>query len=251
MTKWISTNGRPSNGALALSQQAGFKRLRTGRGVKSGDTIINWGSGKVLPDAVLAMINRRVRITHVQGHANVVLASNKLDAFRVFAANNIQTVEWTADQAVAAAWKADRKTVVVRNKLTGHSGDGILIIEKDSDAAVPRAPLYTKYLFKVKEFRVHVVNGAAIDVQRKIRDPDREPTDWKVRSHDNGFIYAREGLEQVEAREQLAIRAVAALGLDFGAVDIIESKDGQFYVLEVNTAPGLEGQTLANYAAAF
>lgn len=35
-----------------------------------------------------------------------------------------------------------------------------------------------------------------------------------------------------------ALLAVQALGLDFGAVDLIVGKDGGVYVLEVNTAPG-------------
>jgi glutathione synthase/RimK-type ligase-like ATP-grasp enzyme len=42
-----------------------------------------------------------------------------------------------------------------------------------------------------------------------------------------------------------------ALGLDFGAVDIIQDDGGNFYVLEVNTAPGLEGQTIKSYAEGF
>ena len=48
----------------------------------------------------------------------------------------------------------------------------------------------------------------------------------------------------------MGIDAVSALGLDFGAVDIIEDADGKLYVLEVNTAPGLEGQTLTLMAEA-
>jgi D-alanine-D-alanine ligase-like ATP-grasp enzyme len=52
-------------------------------------------------------------------------------------------------------------------------------------------------------------------------------------------------------RDQLSVEAVAALGLDFGAVDIIEDKEGNFYVLEINTAPGLEGHTVTSYAKAF
>lgn len=36
-------------------------------------------------------------------------------------------------------------------------------------------------------------------------------------------------------------------GLDFGAVDIVESREGNAAVLEVNTSPSLEGQTLDSY----
>jgi len=46
--------------------------------------------------------------------------------------------------------------------------------------------------------------------------------------------------------------AIAALGLDFGAVDIIWNNHYQLAtVLEVNTAPGLEGQTITDYANYF
>ena len=45
--------------------------------------------------------------------------------------------------------------------------------------------------------------------------------------------------------------AIKALGLDFGAVDIIYNEaEDQHYVLEVNTAPGLEGTTLQKYTEA-
>ena len=53
-------------------------------------------------------------------------------------------------------------------------------------------------------------------------------------------------------RDTIAVNAVKALGLDFGAVDIIyNEKENQYYVLEVNTAPGLEGTTLIKYAERF
>jgi D-alanine-D-alanine ligase-like ATP-grasp enzyme len=40
--------------------------------------------------------------------------------------------------------------------------------------------------------------------------------------------------------------------LDFGAVDIIyNAKRNECYVLEVNTAPGLEGTTVEKYATKF
>ena len=49
----------------------------------------------------------------------------------------------------------------------------------------------------------------------------------------------------------LAIDSVAALRLDFGAVDIIWNKrHDRYYTLEVNTAPGLEGTTLERYSNA-
>lgn len=241
---WIYTGDRPSNGAKELAAQEGFLRLRQHRlfKVKPNDVVINWGTSTMLEMPMLNKWN------------SVKIASNKLDAFSMFELNSVNCVPWTTDKAVVLSWCLDGSTVVGRSKLTGHSGDGIFIIEKGSVATlndIQDAPLYTKYVFKTKEFRVHVVNGKVIDTQQKIKDPDREVVTWKVRSHDNGFIFARNGIVDNAGRDELAVLAVSSLGLDFGAVDLIEDKKGQFYVLEVNSAPGLEGQTIDNYAKAF
>lgn len=76
--------------------------------------------------------------------------------------------------------------------------------------------------------------------------------DYQVRNHANGWIYARDAIDEPNAMvlEQAKL-AITALGLDFGAVDIIWNQHRQMaYVLEVNTAPGLEGTTLIKYADA-
>ena len=47
---------------------------------------------------------------------------------------------------------------------------------------------------------------------------------------------------------KLAVDCVNHIGLDFGAVDIIyNNRDDVCYLLEVNTAPGLQGTTLEKY----
>ena len=51
--------------------------------------------------------------------------------------------------------------------------------------------------------------------------------------------------------KEAAVKAVNSLGLDFGAVDICEDEEGNPYVFEVNTAPGIEGTTVEKYHTAF
>jgi hypothetical protein len=236
---WITTDGRPSNGAKALASQPGFRRLRSnGKPPKPNDLIINWGSTKLV-------FNDRL-LNHPLA---VERASNKLKAFIDMEAGGVQTVEWTQFKGLAQDWADENHVVVCRTVLTGHSGHGISIVDKKQ--LVPDAPLYTKYVFKDKEFRVHVVNNQVIDTQRKIKDPNREVLDWKVRSHENGFMYVRGNILPDIIRDELAIQTVTVLNLDFGAVDIIQDKHGKYYVLEVNTAPGLEGKTVELYAEAF
>ena len=143
MTIWVHTNGRPSNGAKALASQPGFKRCITGKGIKFDDVLLNWGSSK---DIQTAKDCGRT-YNYVIG---VRAAASKLLCFELLKGSNVKTVEWTTDQAVAQQWVSEEFTVVARQKLTGHSGDGIIIVEKGEP--VPEAPLYTKYIFKDKEF---------------------------------------------------------------------------------------------------
>ena len=96
--------------------------------------------------------------------------------------------------------------------------------------------------------------GAVVDIQRKARKRDvaDDAVNWQVRNLDGGFIFAREGVVEAPEASEEALKAVAALGLDFGAVDIMyNARENKYYVLEVNTAPGLAGTTLEGYAKRF
>ena len=66
-------------------------------------------------------------------------------------------------------------------------------------------------------------------------------------------MFCRNNLE-IANRDELVKQAVLACTisrLDFGAVDVIyNTHQNKYYVLEVNTAPGLEGQTVTIYANA-
>jgi D-alanine-D-alanine ligase-like ATP-grasp enzyme len=64
-------------------------------------------------------------------------------------------------------------------------------------------------------------------------------------------VFCRENFSPVDIVDNAALGAVSALGLDFGAVDVKCNRQGtRAAVLEVNTAPGLQGTTLRKYAEA-
>jgi glutathione synthase/RimK-type ligase-like ATP-grasp enzyme len=71
----------------------------------------------------------------------------------------------------------------------------------------------------------------------------------RIRNHDNGWVFARVGIEPTQAVLDSAMLAVGALGLDFGAVDIATTRNNEkpIVVFEINTAPGIEGTTLEKY----
>jgi D-alanine-D-alanine ligase-like ATP-grasp enzyme len=131
---------------------------------------------------------------------------------------------------------------------------------------LPAAGLYVEAIDKGREYRVHVgktPSGAirVIDVTRKIRRPEATGERGFVWNHDNGFMFVRDGVNLSSIPSDLlqqASRAISALGLTFGAVDIVVPRRGRrsirempSYVLEVNTAPGMEGITVERYALFF
>lgn len=237
-----------SNSAKALAQGLGLRRIAVNN--KNTDrfprtVVINWGN------STFPVINQ---VQYINNPDNIRLASNKLHAFRAMQeAGNVQIPEFTTDKAVAHRWLEEGLHVVERHKLTGHSAEGLRLVTVAG--ALQDAPLYVKYVKKSEEYRVHVVNGKVVHVQRKARKMDvpDDQVNWQVRNLANGFIYQINFDVRLVHRSVYvqAIRAVDALGLDFGAVDIVFSGNTGAVVLEVNTACGLEGTTLDKYIAAF
>jgi len=205
--------------------------------------IINWGfSGE-------ASWFNRMRETGavlLNPPSAVAAASDKLRAFRAFDEAEVRAVPFTTDPTLARQWLADGKSVVCRTLTRASGGRGIIITDPGDD--LPAAPLYTKLLKKRAEYRVHCTRGEVFSsaMKRRTYRVADEDVNWRIRNHDNGWIFARQGIALPPHVGEVAQQAVAALGLDFGAVDVLEKRDGA-YVLEVNTACGLEGTTLDDY----
>lgn len=229
-----------SASAKALAESLGIKRLRReGGSVK--DDVINWGCSR---------IPRYIEGSIINWPAAVKTASNKLETFKALD-GYVGIPEYTKRLLEAQRWLAEGFTVVSRLKLNGHSGEGI-VISKGMDN-IPEAPLHTKYIPKKGEYRVHVFRNEVFFVQRKARKMDvpNEEVNWKVRNLAGGFIFAHKGVNVPDEVEEECIIALDVLCLDFGACDVVEGLDGKWYVLEVNTACGLEGTTLEKYAEQF
>ena len=201
-------------------------------------TYINWGCSS-------APTWTRQPINCVNQFDKVAVAGNKLLTFQTLAGKaGIIIPEFTHERDIASSWEA---TIVARSILTGHSGVGISICNVGED--IPNAPLYVKYIKKQKEFRVHVIFGQVVDVQQKKKREGFENANFQVRNHANGWVYCRENITEPTGLREAAVRTIEELGLDFGAVDIIwNERQNQVYVLEVNTAPGLEGTSVNVYA---
>lgn len=106
----------------------------------------------------------------------------------------------------------------------------------------------TEYVYKTSEYRVHILgDDAFVSVKFCGDNPSADPF---VRSHSNGWRQIEYNGEWKDELIMLATKAIDTLGYDFGAVDIIRRKD-KIYLLEVNSAPGLEPRKLALYTQYF
>lgn len=215
--------------------------------------IINWGNSTEYDDRAATVWNDPVSLE--VAHNKLLTLGRLLEWMQEEGHSEINLPDWTEYPEVVKTWVEEGHTVVARETLTGHSGAGIVIISGPQawENYHKRAPLYTKYIKKKSEYRVHVAFGEVIDIQQKKKrhDFDGEPN-YLVRNHSNGWVYCREDIVASADLKEQALRAVVALGLDFGAVDIIyNERQNKCYVLEVNTAPGLEGTTVEKYTDAF
>lgn len=259
--------GSQSCAQLSLYTQIPRIKLENSKYVGRPDkTVINWGNPNP-PEC----INDSFIVN--PAHA-IQTVNNKLTFFQQMSESEDapRTPQWTLNKEVVRQWLRDGKTAFARTKLRAHSGRGIVdVINEEVLDGVRDGTLFVMYVPKKQEWRIHLMRHkdhrnewSVVAQQKKVRpridEDDRNviievdvPVNWRVRNHDNGFIFERNGGSVPPADViQQACRALNASGLDFGAADVIyNERQGKAYVLEINSAPGLEGQTIIDYVEAF
>ncbi|MBD2859742.1 D-alanine--D-alanine ligase [Spongiibacter sp. KMU-158] len=101
------------------------------------------------------------------------------------------------------------------------------------------------------EFTVAILNGEALPAIRLETDASFYDFNAKYISNDTRY-HCPSGLSEAKEREiqQLALAAFEAVGCrDWGRVDVMQSESGHFYLLEVNTIPGMTDHSLVPMAA--
>lgn len=159
------------------------------------------------------------------------------------------------------------------------------------EAAVAEGAHYFQEFIDIKqEYRLHVFCGEVIYAQKKIENPSEEGwvaqrkekiENWAnkkgdnldeatmlyvlrrlakeadlpdriVRSNKRGWKFSSVRPDNLnDALKNAAIATVAAIGLDFGAVDCALGQNDAPWIIEVNSGPGLQGSSLDAYVAAF
>lgn len=285
---YLFKGDRPSNGAINLKEALGATMMRstgsTYTGRKAG-AVINWGCtndeaqrlARIAETAGRPFLNHPTYVSLVVNKGRFF--SNMREHLPQFTIPFVDNLD-DACRLVLAGSRMYARTI-----LNSHSGKGIALMVNAQDVereAIQRVvnggsmPVYRPgdnlsqslrdcRLFtqgvagKRTEYRVHVVSGQVILVQQKRRKEDwgNNPNyNSLVRNVESSWIYAVNDIDQLglEAVKEAATRAVQTFGLDFGAVDVIyKHQTEQAFVLEINTAPGLDqdGSALTAYTEAF
>lgn len=166
----------------------------------------------------------------------------------------------------AEAVEASRTRRVIRKKrILTKKGNRVW---RDRPVVLEGASHFLKFIKNTREFRVHamapksdlkgLVSEDYLVLKLSEKTSNEENASGVIKNHDNGWVfgYPEDAKEDIFSDiRQLGRETVAELGLHWGAVDIIMSKeDNSLYVLEVNSTPCLTDEnsnTLEKYTQAF
>ena len=230
MKVFIAYTNRSCVTGKALKLALEGKRKKTNRRARC-DLFIRWGNTEQFSNTTstkqlnsLEAINRTV---------------NKLEMLTVMRDASIPVPQFNTDILLIDNFKDDNGNVYIRSK------DGV--VRYASDYCPVRDSYYSKPIpLKRREYRVHVFNGKVIGIYEKVPLSENRPALFK--SDTCKFTRCDPLVSRVDQNAQeICVRAVNSLGLLFGGVDLIRDKDKNFFVCEVNSAPGLNSNNIQRW----
>lgn len=244
--------------------------------------IVNWGC----KDIVFTDLN--IPEGCIIANRSTYGLQNKLDFFKLTQQGGNKVNGWlpqhTQDPTKVVADIIQTNSVWVGRKyLNASCGKGIKFYNKNNYNQISEdgaMPLYTKYIPKQDEFRVHfcinpgtqgLANGPIFFIQKKKLKKEHgyayanlnaeakgKSEIFKIRNLDHGWVFSSNltandipgKVKQCASAVALKLGQLNLIGaLKFGAIDIIyNSKDNAAYALECNSAPGLCETTAKFYA---
>lgn len=218
----ICYSGKSEPTALKLAQVSNVIRLNRG---SRGD--INWGRNRA--DTLL--------------NPNISNATNKRVMCELFASHNVPAPRLYSPDGLSSA------SFPLVGRPDNHTkGRGFWLCHSMTDVVRAMrgtsrkrgATHFLEYITAPREYRVHIFKGKSIRISEK---------GYLTPNKRDGYI-TRKPQHNVKHVRRAAKAALEALGLDFGAVDVL-ADDQRCWVLECNTAPGLGGSMPSLYVNAF
>lgn len=150
--------------------------------------------------------------------------------------NNIEQLDYIMD-------KLDNKYPVICKLLASTQGIGVFKCDsKDSLKSTLQTIwklnsnediLLQEMIKSVSDYRIHVINGEVVGGLERVQN-----NDFRSNVHLDATVKPLKINDEVKRIAKLAAEAIGGYWV---GVDIIPDKDGNYYVLEINTSPGTEG----------
>lgn len=227
-----SVTGRALRDALGIRFRG--SKPRRDRGIY--DIVLRWGSSLEFP--------ARAELNNAEG---IRRAANKWSTLVALKEAGLPTVPF--ERTIGGL--SDYDVVYARGNY-GSGGKNLVVCYRGDNNIPPPADFYTGGVDVHREYRVHVVGGDVIRIQGKYLEiPEDDRANGRVCNHANGYRFKTPQKRLNQNRLDDCVAAVKALGLDFGAVDLLLGTDRNHYILEVNTGPACSPKTLAAYVDAF
>ena len=173
-------------------------------------------------------------------------SSNKAEARKILSLAGINVPE---------TWNTPKKFPCIGRPAHHFGGHHFYVLNSEEDITeevLANCSYYSAIYPKTKEYRIHGGHGKIIAMQEK----PINPMHIKQNRHANHLPFINVKWNDVDLEiGKLGLNAIHALGLDFGAVDIMafpmNDNLPRQVVCEVNTAPTLRGYLSLRYAKYF
>jgi len=181
-------------------------------------------------------------------------AADKLLMKQCFDRLQVKTAQWHH------ASKGDIRLPVVAKRRVSSRGEGVYLLrtQADYDEFIRSHQsqldhyIFEKFRSYRNEYRLHVTDQGYFYTNRKaMRRATPQERRWKFSSdetvwllEDNPHFNRPSTWDQIVEH---SVKALQAVGLDTGAVDVKVGRNGHFIILEINSAPAFGDLTAAKY----
>jgi hypothetical protein len=212
----------------------------------SGDTIIKWGNS--IPVTTGSSI-------YYGNGIGVMNASNKLEARMLFKEENVEC-------PYTFVRLSDRKDFpVIIRPLRHRAGKIFHVANNDTElSSIVRNRFGNKEYYcssfypKTREFRLHCAFGKILVTKEKPAPSNKSMIAWNYALNEDAWTTIDRKDYDINMGK-LALRAMDALGLDIGAVDVMSYPTNksmpEHTICEINTAPSLTPYLAEKYAMLF
>lgn len=211
---------------------------------------INWGIGSINTFSMLAqsfgyteerMLNK-----------DITNAQSKIKFLKLCKDASIETVPWGSFEELKKQFP--KSTIYCRKDMMSQ-GRGIkLCSPKAEKPSIETFDFCTARVVPKREYRIHIFpknqNGILADnffVQKKVKIKDN--ADLYIRNFKSGWAFTPKLVEE-DSQDELTNFAQAVLkatSLDFGAIDLLRTKDNKLVALEINSAPAISADSTVRF----